>query len=43
MSDNTTNAAEERDDLPTAEDWANINFFGATACSLPGSAEDDED
>lgn len=27
-------SSEERDDLPTAEDWADINFHGASACSF---------
>lgn len=33
--------ANERDDLPTAEDWANINFYGASACSYDPTANDD--
>lgn len=34
--------ADERDDLPTAEDWANINFHGASACSFDPTADDDD-
>lgn len=34
--------ADERDDLPTAEDWANINFHGASACSFDPTADDEE-
>lgn len=40
MSENTPHTPEN-DDLPTAEDWANINFDGATACSMPDAADDE--